>query len=311
MPSTVVSSSPTFGRYSDAPVQLLRDAGCEVVLLERGDSTGVTAALPRAAAWIVGFEPVDATTLDAAPDIRVVAKCGAGMDNFDFDYLNARGIAAVNVPGGNSGAVAEYTMGQILALARGIASNDRGVRDGVWKPTVGAGLDGRVLGIVGFGAIGQLVAARAVAFGMSLLVTDPIADEDTLHRHGAQAVGLEELLARADVVSLHLPLNDGTRHLVGAAELALMRPGSLLINDSRGGVVDEAALAEALTAGRLRGAALDVFEQEPLPANSPLLAAPNLLLSSHTAGYSDTALAVVTMRCAQSLLERLAAVPAR
>ena len=311
MGRTIVSSSPTFGRYSDAPLRLLHDAGCDVALLERGDREALAAALPRASAWIAGFEPVDASTLDAAPHIRVVAKCGAGMDNFDMEYLAARGIAAVNVPGGNSGAVAEYTIGQILALARGVARNDGAVRAVAWKPTVGQGLDGRVLGIVGFGAIGRRVAALAVPFGMQVVVADPLADPDALAEHGAQAVALPELLARADVVSLHVPLTEGTRHLIGAAELASMRPGSLLVNDSRGGIVDETALVGALVDGRLAGAALDVFEREPLPADSPLRDAPNLLLSSHTAGYSDTALAVVTMRCAQSLLERLDAVPAR
>jgi D-3-phosphoglycerate dehydrogenase len=146
---------------------------------------------------------------------------------------------------------------------------------------------------------------------MRVLVADPFADPAALAEHGAEAVALPELLARADVVSLHVPLTEGTRHLIGAAELAAMRPGALLVNDSRGGTVDEAALVDALADGRLAGAALDVFEREPLPADSPLRSAPNLLLSSHTAGYSDTALAVVTMSCARSLLERLDAVPAR
>jgi len=305
MSRVVVASSPTFGRYSDAPVELLRSAGCEVRFIARDDRPALAAALRDASAWITGFEPVGAATLDDAPHIRVVAKCGAGMDNFDHDYLHGRGIAWVNVPGGNSGAVAEYTLGQLIALARGVAANDRSVRNGVWRPVVGQGLDGRTLGVVGFGAIGRRVAALARAFGMNVLVTDPAVDAAVLADTAAAAVPLDELLRRSDAVSLHVPLVDSTRHLIGADELATMRPQALLVNDSRGGTVDEVALVAALRAGTIAGAALDATAREPLPADSPLLDAPNLLLSPHTAGYSDTALATVTMRCAESLLAAL------
>ena len=305
MSRVVVASSPTFGRYSDAPVELLRSAGCEVRFIARDDRPALAAALRDASAWITGFEPVGAATLDDAPHIRVVAKCGAGMDNFDHDYLHGSGIAWVNVPGGNSGAVAEYTLGQLIALARGVAANDRSVRNGVWRPVVGQGLDGRTLGVVGFGAIGRRVAALARAFGMNVLVTDPAVDAAVLAETAAAAVPLDELLRRSDAVSLHVPLVDSTRHLIGADELATMRPQALLVNDSRGGTVDEVALVAALRAGTIAGAALDATAREPLPADSPLLDAPNLLLSPHTAGYSDTALATVTMRCAESLLAAL------
>jgi D-3-phosphoglycerate dehydrogenase len=301
----VVSSSPTFGRYSDEPVELLHAAGFSVQLVDRGDTQTLMHALTDATAWIAGFEPVNESTLAHAPNIRVVAKCGAGMDNFDMRYLGKRGIATVNVPGGNARAVAEYTIGQIVALARGILANDRTVRAGKWGPNIGLGLDGRMMGIVGFGAIGQEVAKLASAFGMSVIVTDPVASQVALDAHSAPAVGLDELLKRADVVSLHVPLAESTKNLIGEAELAMMAPHALLINNSRGGILDERALVAALTAQTIAGAALDVFEQEPLSNDSPLLAVPNLVLSSHTAGYSDSALAVVTRRCAESLLEKL------
>jgi phosphoglycerate dehydrogenase-like enzyme len=276
-----------------------------VQLIDRGDTETLTHALTDATAWIAGFEPVDESTLAHAPHIRVVAKCGAGMDNFDMHYLRARGIATVNVPGGNARAVAEYTVGQIVALARGILANDRAVRAGKWRPTIGLGLDGRTLGLVGFGAIGQEVAKLASAFGMSVIVTDPVVSQSALDAHSTVAVELDDLLKRADVVSIHVPLAEATRNLIGAAELAMMAPHALLINNSRGGILDEQALVAALTAETIAGAALDVFEQEPLPKDSPLLSAPRLVLSSHTAGYSDSALAVVTRRCAESVLEKL------
>lgn len=302
---TIVSSSPSFGRYSQAPVELLRAAGCEVRLLERGDTDALMTALPEADAWITGFEPVDASTLSGAARLKVVAKCGAGMDNFDMEYLAGRGIGAVNVPGGNAGAVAEYTIAQVLALARGVLVNDAAVRAGRWAPNIGMGLQGRTIGVVGFGAVGREVARLAAAFGMSVVVADPVVDEAAVRALGATAVGLDELLRSADVVTLHVPLADSTRHLIGSAELAAMPDHALLVNDSRGGIVDEQAVAVALHAGTLGGAALDVFEREPLPADDPLRAAPRLLLSSHTAGYSDAALAVVTRRCAESVLAAL------
>jgi D-3-phosphoglycerate dehydrogenase len=301
----VISSSPTFGRYSEEPLELLRAAGCSVQLIDRGDTPTLMQALTDATAWIAGFERVDQSTLARASHLKVVAKCGAGMDNFDLPYLRERGIATVNVPGGNARAVAEYTVGQIVALARGILGNDRAVRTGKWGPTIGLGLDGRTLGLVGFGAIGQEVAKLASAFGMSVIVTDPVVSQAALDAHSALAVGLDELLKRADVVSIHVPLAETTRNLIGAAELAMMAPHALLMNNSRGGILDEGALVAALAAGTIAGAALDVFEQEPLPKGSPLLSAPNLVLSSHTAGYSDSALAVVTRRCAESVLEKL------
>ena len=302
---TVVSSSPSFGRYSQEPVELLRAAGCQVRLLERGDTAALLAALPEADAWITGFEPVDASTLSEATRLKVVAKCGAGMDNFDMAYLAGRGIGTVNVPGGNAGAVAEYTIAQVLALARGVVVNDAGVRAGRWAPTIGMSLQGRTLGVVGFGAIGREVGRLAAALGMQVVVADPVVDPAAVQAAGATRVGLEDLLRSADVVTLHVPLGEGTRHLVGPAELAAMPDHALLVNNSRGGVVDEVAVAAALHAGTLGGAALDVFEREPLPADDPLRDAPRLLLSSHTAGYSDAALALVTRRCAEQLLAAL------
>lgn len=304
---TVVSSSPSFGRYSDEPLDLLRRSGCEVTLLTPGDRPALEAGLSRADAWVVGFEPVDDSTLADTAGVRVVAKCGAGMDNFDLPYLEGRGIAAVNVPGGNSDAVAEYVMGQLLALARGVAANDHSIRAGHWAPTVGTGLAGRRLGIVGFGRIGQRLAGMATAFGMTVVATDPAMDDASIAAHGAEPCDLDSLLRDADVVSLHVPLVDATRNLIDADALARMPAHALLLNCSRGGVVDEDALVDSLAAGRLGGAALDVFAHEPLAASSPLFGAPKLLLSSHTAGYSDTALHTVAMQCAQNVLDALEA----
>lgn len=305
MNRVVVTSSPTFGRYSEEPIEVLRQAACQVRFVPPGDLPSLHAALAEANAWITGFEPVGAATLDGAPNIRVVAKCGAGMDNFDHDYLRSRGITAVNVPGGNAAAVAEYTMGQLIALTRGVVANDHSVRLESWGPMVGRGLDRLTLGIVGFGAIGRRLGTLARVFGLTVVVSDPAADTAAAAACDAEVVPLPDLLARADIVTLHVPLTASTRYLIGAPEIELMRPGALLINNSRGGVVDEGALVAALRSGRLGGAALDALESEPLPAGSPLRGAANLLLSPHTAGYSDSALATVTLRCAAALVHAL------
>lgn len=302
----VVSSSPSFGRYSDEPVRLLERAGCDVELLERGDAAALAKALPGADAWIVGFEPVDASTLEETSSLRVAAKCGAGLDNFDKDYLEQRGIAVVSVPGGNSSAVAEYAMAQILGLARGVVANDAAVRSGAWRPFVGMGLAGRLLGIVGYGAIGSELARLASAFGMAVMVADPFLERaPVIDGERLRLVSLPALLEGADVVSLHVPLNDQTRGLIGEAELRTMQPHALLVNDSRGGVVDEVALATALSAGWIAGAAMDVFVDEPLTSGDPLLSSPGLVVSPHTAGYSDAALLEVTSQCARSVLGAL------
>lgn len=299
---TVVSTSPSFGHYSQEPLIRLREAGCEVVLLPAGDRAALLDALRGADAWIAGFEPVGAETLVGAADLQVVAKCGAGMDNFDHSYLGRRGIAAVNVPGANSDAVAEYALGQLLALARGVAANDRSVRDGRWGPVVGTGLAGRTLGLVGLGRIGRRVADLARAFGMQVTAHDPGLTDIAVRAAGAVPGSLPNVLRAADAVSLHVPLTEGTRDLVGPAELDLIGPRAFLVNCSRGGIVNETALVQALVEERIAGAALDVFVTEPLPPDSPLRGAPRLLLSAHTAGYSDTALAAVTLQCAENVL---------
>lgn len=301
----IVSSSPSFGKNTSAPVHLLESHGYEVRLLGRDEPDALQEALQTAVAWIVGFEPVNAETLGHAPHIEVVAKSGAGMDNFDLAYLEGRGIESVSVPGGNARAVAEYTMSQMLALARGTLRNDAAVRDGIWKPSIGIGLDGRTLGIIGFGAIGRLLAPMAAAFGMRVVIHDPVfAPEDT-EGSGVEALSLDDLIAASDFISLHVPLTPHTHHLMNAQRLSSMKKGSFLINNSRGGVVAESALVQMLDDAHLAGAAIDVFEEEPLAPGHALRSSPNTILSAHTSGYSDTTLALVTLTCAERVLQAL------
>lgn len=302
---TVLSTSPSFGSGASEPLDLLRAAGCEVDVAPGLADQPLRDALAGADAWIAGFESVGAATLADSPRVRVVAKNGAGTDNFDHEWLAARGVAVRNVPGGNADAVAEYTIGQLLALARGIVANDSSVREGHWGPVVGTGLGGRRLGVLGLGRVGRRVTALATAFGMQVHAHDPGLDDAAVREAGAIPSDVDELFAEADAIAVHVPLTDATRGLVDARRLALLGVSGYLVDCSRGGVVDEEALVSALSSGRLAGAALDVFATEPLPSDSPLRDVPRLVLSPHTAGYSDTALAAISLQCAHNVLEEL------
>lgn len=237
---------------------------------------------------------VDAALLAAAPRLRAVGRLGVGLDNIDLPGCAARGIQVVPATGANARAVAEYVIGTVLALLRGAYASSADVAAGRWPRTaLSQGLEahGRTLGVVGFGGIGQLTARLAAGLGMRIVACDAAlpATHPVWAESGATPLPLEALLAQADAVSLHVPLNADTRHLLNADRIRGMRPGAILVNTSRGGIVDEAALAAALRMGHLRGAALDVFDQEPLPGGGPLADAPNLILTPHIAGLTQEA----------------------
>ncbi|WP_338617533.1 NAD(P)-dependent oxidoreductase [Achromobacter sp. E1] len=242
---------------------------------------------------------VNAELLAAAPRLVAVGRLGVGLDNIDLAGCEARGIKVIPATGANARAVAEYVIGTMLSLLRGAYASTADVAAGAWPRTaLSQGLEshGRTLGVVGFGGVGRLAAQLARGLGMRIVGSDAAlpAAHPAWQEAGAEPLALDELLGQADVVTLHVPLTPETRHLLDAARIARMRPGAILINTSRGGIVDEAALAAALRAGRLRGAALDVFEQEPLPAGSPLADAPNLILTPHIAGLTQEANTLVS-----------------
>ncbi|MFW6039774.1 MAG: hydroxyacid dehydrogenase, partial [Gemmatimonadota bacterium] len=223
----------------------------------------------------------DEELLDRASSLEVIGRAGVGLDNIDLAAATRRGIAILNAPAGNTISTAEHAFALLLALARGIPDAAASMRAGQWerKALKGAQLAGRTLGVVGAGRIGTEVVRRARAFGMEVLVSDPYLSAARARELGVRSVPLDQLLAASDFVTLHVPLIDETRHLIGAAELARMKPSAGLINAARGGVVDEAALAAALQAGEIAAAALDVFEAEPLPADDPLRRCPNLIMT--------------------------------
>jgi len=234
---------------------------------------------------------VDEELLAAAPMLKVVGRLGVGLDNIDTTACVARGIEVIPATGANALAVAEYVIGTALLLLRGAYQATGAVAEGKWPRgplSNGREIAGKALGVVGFGGIGRLTAKLGQALGMRVIGFDPQLPvaSPVWAAHHTEARDLAALLGEADVVSLHVPLTTGTRGLIDAARLASMKPDAILVNTARGGVVDEAAVAAALRAGRLGGAALDVFETEPLPAGSALAGCPNLILTPHVAGVT-------------------------
>jgi len=247
--------------------------------------------------------PVTASVIEAARRLKVIGRAGAGVDNIDLAAATRRGILVVNAPGSNSIAVAEHTLALMLALARRIPQADAKLRAGRWEKRSLAGVElrGKTLGIIGLGRVGTAVARRAAGLEMRLMAYDPFVAVDHAARLGVRLVSLDELLRTADFVSIHAPLTDLTRGMIGARELALMKPTAYLINCARGGIVDEEALARALAEGRLAGAALDVFAHEP-PFDSPLLASEKVILTPHLGGSTQEAQRNVAVDVAQQVL---------
>jgi len=254
---------------------------------------------------------VDATLLAAGPALMVVGRLGVGLDNIDMDACAARGIEVIPATGANAVSVAEYVICVAMLLLRGRAyTSSATVAAGEWPRAAlsrGNEISGKALGIVGFGAIGRLTGRLARALGMRVIAYDPqIADDARVWADEAtKPHTLAALLATADIVSLHVPLTPSTRHLIDESGIAQMKRGAVLVNSARGGVVDESAVAAALRSGQLGGAALDVFEREPLAAGSPLVGCPNLLLTPHIAGVTVESNLRVSMLVAEKVATAL------
>ena len=275
------------------------------------DAAALAAALPEARAWIVrNRTAVRGGLLAAATQLQVVGRLGVGLDNIDVAACESRGIEVIPATGANAESVAEYVVTAALLLLRGAYFSTKAVEAGTWpRQTLSQGREaaGKTIGVVGFGSIGRLTARKAAALGMKVIGHDPNIDggDPAWAQARTDSRPLEALLRESDVVSLHLPLTDTTRGLLGASRLALLKRDAVLINTARGGIIDEAALASMLKEGRLGGAALDVFGHEPLAAGSPLVGAPRLLLTPHIAGVTvesnERVSALIAERVAEAL----------
>jgi len=307
LPTVAITDSDLASRADE---DVLREARITVVRLHATTEDGVIAGLAEvpADALIVQWAPVTSAVLDAAPRCRFISRLGIGIDMIDVAAATRRGVAVANTPDYCVDEVATHTLAMAMWLVRGLGRFDAAVRTGQWAAAAAYPAAARpadtVIGVVGLGRIGSQVAAQARALGFQVIGHDPYAAPGV----DIPLTSLGDLLRGSHLVTLHAPLTGETRHLIRAETIELMRPGALLVNTCRGGLIDEDAVAAALSAGRLAGAALDVFETEPLPAASPLRALPNVLLSPHAAWYSPASLAALPVRAAQQVVDFLAGV---
>jgi len=303
----IVSTSPSFGFYVQEPVDYLKAHGCEVELIPQGKKLSDAELIECASkvdAMIVAFENISDRVIQAAPNLKVVAKHGAGVDNIDMAAATKRGIVVTSAPGANSDAVADLTFGLFLAIARQIPFADSSVKAGEWPRIIGSGVNKKTVGIVGTGQIGKKVARRAAGFDMTVLVYDVFKDTDFSEKTGATYLPLDEVLSKSDFISIHVPLTDDTRNLISTRELGLMKKSAYLVNVARGGIVDEDALLEVLNQKQICGAASDVFLQEPAKGN-PLLEVENLIASPHMGMYTREALIDTGMICVRNIVDTL------
>jgi D-3-phosphoglycerate dehydrogenase len=248
----------------------------------------------------------------ARPRLRVIGRAGVGVDNIDLAAAQAAGVVVVHAPNGASTAVAEHALALMLALARRIPEADASMKQGDWQKREweGSELAGKTLGLVGFGRIGRALGDRAVALGMRVVAHDPLVPDEAIRGGGAEPLSLGSLLARADFLSVHVPLSDSTLGMIGREQIRMMKPGARLINTARGGLVDEDALLEALESGHLAGAALDVFALEP-PGPSPLVSHPNVIATPHVGSQTAEAQRRAAAEIAGEVLAALRGMPLR
>ncbi len=286
---------------------MLRDSGHEVIELPAEERHRLPELIADADALVVrSGTKVTAELLAAGKRLRVVGRAGIGVDNVDTDAATELGILVVNAPTANLLSATEHTFAMMLALARNVAAADRELKAETWnrKKWVGAELQGKTLGVIGFGRIGQQVARRALAFDMQVVAYDPFLDGDFVRRHDAEPMDLEGLLAAADVITLHIPLTDETRDLLDADRLAGVKPGALLVNCARGGVVNEDALLAALEDGRIQGAAVDVFASEP-PTDYSLARHPRVVATPHLGASTREAQVRISTETAKMVVAAL------
>lgn len=305
----ILITAPGFAHDDPEPIEILKRQGWDVCLNETGRAYSRDDLIQKirdADAVLLGTETFDREVIDAAKRLKVISRYGVGVDNVDVLYAKEKGIQVCTAAGANATAVADMALAMMLAVSRKLTALDAQVRQGDWTEPVGIELGGKILGIVGFGNIGAQVASRARGFGMEMIAYDAYPNRKLAEETGVHMVdSLEALLKAADYVTLHVPHIQSTHHMIGRQQLSMMKDGAVLINTARGGVVDEAALAEALKAGKLYGAGLDVFEQEPLPLDSALLECPNVVLAPHTSADTVESARKVSLAAANNIIKNL------
>jgi D-3-phosphoglycerate dehydrogenase len=286
LPNVFISTS-SFGRVSPEPLEALERAGYRYRLNPHGrklEPEETREFLVGIDGLIAGIELLDRKILTGADDLKAISRVGVGIENVDLVAADELGIRVSNTPDPPARAVAELALGGILALLRELIPADRNLRKGQWKKPMGQLLSGKTVGIIGTGRAGRSLTNLLVPFRCRILAVDVLPDPIWAKEHSVEYTDVDQLLAQSDVVSLHVPLTEDTRHLIDQRRIALLKPGTFLVNCARGGLVDETALAENLRSGRIGGAYLDVFEAEPY--HGDLIELPNTVLSPHIGSYA-------------------------
>jgi D-3-phosphoglycerate dehydrogenase / 2-oxoglutarate reductase len=305
-PVEILVTLSTFGAGSEEPRRLLRQSGFAFKINDSGkrmDPADIVAQGHDCLSLIAGVEKYSAETLAQLPALRCISRCGAGIDSIDLAAAKMRGIAVLNTPDEPTGAVAELTLTMILALLRQLPKVDALTHAAKWQRITGHLLAGKIVGIIGLGRIGRRVAEITKAFGAHVIATEPYPDTTWVDAHSVELVDFPTLLARADIVSIHASHMPGKTMRIGATELAQMKPEALLVNVARGDMVDDAALFDALSSGRLGGAALDVFPNEPY--SGPLLHSDRVILSPHQATLTVETRVAMERRAVENALRYL------
>jgi D-3-phosphoglycerate dehydrogenase len=303
MPKVLITPR-SFAQYSDGPFKKLESAGISIVNNPAGNIMTKGQMIEHIKGMdgiILGVDPMDADVLAAASDLKVVSKYGVGTDNIDLGYCAENGIEVTITKNANSEAVADYAFALMLSVARKVVEIDKGCRNGDWGKKVAVDVYGKKIGIIGLGAIGRGVAARAKGFCMELYGYDAFPDDDYMKANGITAASPDEMLKECDFISLHLPLTADTKHMINAKNLATAKKNLIIINTARGGIINEDDLYEALKNGAIMGAGVDVFESEPAK-NSRLLELDNTVVGSHCGASTIGAVDTMSMMAAENVI---------
>ncbi len=304
----VLVTDDRYGSYEEEK-SVLKEIGAAVEVHNLGDESETARVLQDADAILVNLHPLPGSVIRQLGTCRVISRYGVGYDNVDVDAATAAGIWVARVPDYCLEDVSDQALALLLGCVRKVAFKDRRIREGGWdlhKEQPSHRIAGRALGLIGYGSIARTLHRKVSGLGLArVLAFDPYVERKEIEDAGAEAVSLKALLKAADFISVHAPLNKETRGMIGSRELAQMKRGSILINTSRGPLLDEKAVADALAAGRIAAAGLDVFETEPLPADSPLRRLDNIILSDHAGWYSEESVAELKTKAAQNVLEVL------
>lgn len=303
----LVTASPLQRDQNHPSMELLRSGGYEFCWNTTGKPLSGDALIEHlkgCCGCLAGVDFFTKDVLSACPELRVISRYGVGYDRVDIEAAREMGIAVSNTPGVNAQSVGELTMGLLLAVARRIPQLDRSTRNGQWAQYTGVELFGKTVAILGFGAIGRVVARCCTGFGMHVTAWSPHIDQNYCVTNGIEVRPFPEILEAADVVTLHMPLTEETRNLIGVEAIARMKPGAILLNTARGGIVDEDAACTALKEGQLGGFGLDAFSVEP-PGDSPLFDLPNVVVTPHTGSHTREGTNQMAFLSARNLLDLL------